>query len=367
MPKRGKHIQKRKDGRWEGRYVVKDNGQSKTRSVYARSYAEVKQKLLLAKYQISTSATVNQKENDILLQQVAEEWLKEVGENRKHATYIKYCNVYQKHIKPKLGSISLNLLMLEEAHNCISKELSGNSVKSIYCVLNQIITYGANHYQTPSMKLVQTVRYTRTEPVKVLNTKEQKQLLKLLCEDMDIYKLGIYLCLSTGLRLGEICALQWSDVDTDNHMIYVRRTVQRVAVENEATKTRLLVTPPKTVHSIREIPIPESLASLLNSFRTNTVYLLGETAPMEPRTYQYKFQSYLARAGIEKKNFHILRHTFATNCISNGADVKSVSEMLGHSDVKVTLNRYVHPSVSTKRSYLDSLVTQYGQCLGQTS
>lgn len=366
MPKRGEHIRKRKDGRWEGRYVMKNNGQSKTCSVYAKSYSEVKQKLLLAKYQLTTTASPKE-ETDISLQRAAEEWLVEVKETRKHATYIKYCNVYQKHIKSRLGCTSLNHLMLEEVNGCISPELSDNSVKSVYCVLNQIIAYGANHYQTPSLKLVRTVRYVKKEPVKVLNPMEQNRLLQLLCENMDVHKFGIYLCLATGLRLGEICALQWGDVDMDNSMIYIRRTVQRVAVENEATKTKLLETPPKTLHSIREIPIPESLVSLLKAFQTDTIYVLGKNTPMEPRTYQYKFRTYLKEAGIEKKNFHILRHTFATNCISNGADIKSVSEMLGHSDVKITLNRYVHPSLSTKRSYLDSLVTQYGQCLGQTS
>lgn len=365
MAKRGEHIRKRKDGRWEGRYVEKRNDQSKMRSVYAKSYSEVKQKLLVAKCQLS-SITEQQENVGILVQQVAEEWLQEVKEKRKYATYVKYRNVYQKHIFPNLENVEITQLSIDKVNECISGELSNNSIKGVYCVLNQISAFGANHYNTQPFKLVRTTRYSRLEPVKILNQTEQNQLVKVICQDMDIYKAGIYLCLATGLRLGEICALRWSDVDTENHMIYVRRTVQRIAVENEQTKTILLETPPKTLHSIRDIPIPEQVSELLKRYKKDNIYVLGTNSPMEPRTYQYKFSAYLATAGIEKKNFHILRHTFATNCISNGADVKSVSEILGHSDVKITLNRYVHPSLNTKRNYLNNLVTQYGQCLGQT-
>ncbi len=364
MPKRGEHIRKRKDGRWEGRYIEKKNGQSKTRSVYAKSYSEVKEKLLIAKYQIASTST-QQEIIEVSLQEVAEEWLKEIREKRRHATYIKYQGIYRKHIQPKLGNTAISQVSMEMVCECISGELSNNSIKSIYCVLNQIITFGTNHYHTQPLKLVRASRYTRLEPVKALNFKEQNQLLKIICQDMDIYKAGIYLCLATGLRLGEICALRWTDIDLENHMLYVKRTVQRIAVENESSKTILLETPPKTLHSIREIPIPEQLSKLLKTYRKENSYVLGGNRPMEPRTYQYKFKTYLAAAGIDSKNFHILRHTFATNCISNGADVKSVSEMLGHSDVKITLNRYVHPSLNTKRSYLNALVTQYGQYLGQ--
>lgn len=94
--------------------------------------------------------------------------------------------------------------------------------------------------------------------------------------------------------------------------------------------------------------------------------MINGSRPMEPRTYQNKFQRYLQDAGISRKNFHILRHTFATNCINNGADVKSLSEILGHSDVKITLNRYVHPTIETKRRHMNSLSAIYGQYVGQT-
>ena len=122
-----------------------------------------------------------------------------------------------------------------------------------------------------------------------------------------------------------------------------------------------------TACSRREIPIPQQLLKILLQFRNNMSYIVNGNAPMEPRTYQYKFQAYLRAADIPGSHFHILRHTFATNCINNGADVKSVSELLGHSNVTITLNKYVHPAMEVKRNYLDSLASIYGQIMGQVS
>jgi len=123
---------------------------------------------------------------------------------------------------------------------------------------------------------------------------------------------------------------------------------------------------PKSVFSKREIPLSEDIVTLLAPYHTNSVrYVVNGDRPMEPRTYQNKFHSYLKMAGVEKRNFHILRHTFATNCINSGTDIKSLSEILGHSDVKITLYRYVHPAFETKRQYMNSLSSIYGQMMGQ--
>ena len=163
----------------------------------------------------------------------------------------------------------------------------------------------------------------------------------------------------------EICALKWEDIDFREKTLHVSRTVQRLRTEQGNKKTILHEGPPKTLCSVREIPIPEFLCPVLLSCRDDSIYVLNKVSPMDPRTYQYKFHSYLDKALIKKSHFHALRHTFATNCISNGADVKSVSEMLGHSNVNITLNKYVHPSMDTKRNILDSLSFINGQNNGQ--
>ena len=137
-------------------------------------------------------------------------------------------------------------------------------------------------------------------------------------------------------------------------------------VEGYETKTILLEGAPKSNFSRREIPMSDEVAKLLLFYhRGDDEYVIQGKKPMEPRTYQNKFQKYLQSAGIKRKNFHTLRHTFATNCINNGVDVKSLSEILGHSDVKITLNRYVHPTAEVKRGHMNSLSVIYGQLMGQ--
>lgn len=177
--------------------------------------------------------------------------------------------------------------------------------------------------------------------------------------------MAVLLCLYTGFRLGELCALKWEDIDFSNQLISVARTVQRLHVEGHETKTKLLVTEPKSSYSRREIPLSPTILELLMCFQNNKEYVFGGNDPLEPRTLQYQFKKILREAGIPNKKFHILRHTFATNCVEGGADAKSLSELLGHSNVQITLNRYVHPSMDIKRKHIDELAVFYGQIHGQ--
>ena len=182
---------------------------------------------------------------------------------------------------------------------------------------------------------------------------------------MDISKAGIFLCLSTGLRLGEICSLKWVDIDQERRLLHVNRTVQRIKSKEGPAKTVLLETAPKSVFSNREIPMPDTLLALLMPFKkAGQEYILCTNKPMEPRTYQNHFKRYLGETKIPNYNFHTLRHTFATNCIDSGMDIKSLSEILGHSNVQITLDRYVHPSMDTKRKYINALSVDYGQLCG---
>ncbi|MBD5521775.1 MAG: site-specific integrase [Lachnospiraceae bacterium] len=194
------------------------------------------------------------------------------------------------------------------------------------------------------------------------------KLLQYLYEEMDIYKLEIIICISTGLRLGEICALKWNDIDLQGGLLHVNTTVQRIAMNGYNTRTILLEGEPKSIFSKREIPLSDEITKLLFSYHNvGETYVINRNKPMEPRTYQNKFQKYLRLADIQKKNFHSLRHTFATNCISSGMDIKSLSEILGHSDVRITLDRYIHPTVETKRYHMNSLSEIYGQYMGRQS
>ena len=158
-----------------------------------------------------------------------------------------------------------------------------------------------------------------------------------------------------GLRIGELCALQWSDIDVDNGIMKISKTMQRLQnlSNTNSKKTDVVISSPKSDSSSRIIPIPEFLQILFKQYKTNDIdaYFLTGTSErfIEPRTYQYYFKKVLKENNIEQTNYHILRHTFATRCIENGFDIKSLSEILGHSSVKITLDRYVHSSMDLKR------------------
>ena len=160
--------------------------------------------------------------------------------------------------------------------------------------------------------------------------------------------------------MGEICALSTQNIDFVNKTVKISQTVQRIKNES-GTATTLYCAPPKTFCSIREIPLCDNMIEIIKKYNSSGMYLINGNSPMEPRTYQYRFNKYLKEAEIAKKNFHSLRHTFATNCIANGMDVKCLSEILGHSDVKTTMNRYVHPSMETKRIQINQCMSEYGQ------
>lgn len=158
-----------------------------------------------------------------------------------------------------------------------------------------------------------------------------------------------------GLRIGELCALKWEDVDLEKREITVSKTIQRIQVRNGKRRTKLVITEPKSANSMRIIPIPECLAELLKQFKNNAdCFVLSDNKkPVEPRTMQYRFAKILRNADLPSVHFHSLRHLFATNCIALGFDVKTLSEILGHSSIEVTLSRYVHSSMDRKRACMD--------------
>lgn len=372
MARRGENIRKRKDGRWEGRYSMFDPQSQKNvvHSVYAKSYSEVKEKLSAAKMDARCITKRQKCTAEVRFDFVAEEWLSLVKNSKKHATFVKYRYIYKKHISEKLEGVFLKKLdqdfLVKAMQNDKNEELSESIQKSIICVLNQMLAYAALIYHMDQIKYSPQRTKKGNKPVEILNQTEQSQLLKHLYDGMDAYKLGVVICISTGLRLGEICSLKWQDVDLKRKLLRVNSTVQRISVDGMKTRTILREDEPKSVFSKREIPLSDELVKLLIPYHnTNEKYVIHNSKAMEPRSYQNKFNKYLETAGIEHKKFHSLRHTFATNCINSGVDIKSLSEILGHSDVKITLNRYVHPTLETKRGHMNSLFAVYGQYLGQ--
>ena len=176
-----------------------------------------------------------------------------------------------------------------------------------------------------------------------------------MLSNLNLPNLCILLCLYTGLRVGEICGLKWEDIDIKNGCLFVARTVERISLGNG--KTMIVIEPPKTESSIRKVYIPLFIVALLKKYKDNSdKYILsGKTKPTEPRALQYRFKRILSKTKIREFSFHSLRHTYATLCIEKGMDIKTLSELLGHADVKITLNTYVHSSDSLKKKYVKRL------------
>jgi len=302
-----------------------------------------------------------------------DKWLKDKTTKLKESSYAKYFNLVKNHIKPSLGHMVLSNINNSTVSAFVAERfikgrvntrggLSGKTIKDIVTLIKSVLRYAKNEGFLPEEKVINlTYPKQKAKEMRVLTKEEQIMFEKYLRTDIDESKLGVLLCLYTGLRVGEVCALTWSDIALDNHTLTVSRTVQRVQNMGEAAsaKTNVLITTPKSVYSNRIIPVPECLISILESFKpalSNAYVLTGKMeCYIEPRTYQNRFKSYIAASGIRDANFHSTRHTFATRCVELGFEIKSLSEILGHSNVNLTLNRYVHPSFDMKRSNMNKL------------
>lgn len=360
MSRRGESIYHRKDGLWEARYVkeIDVNGKKKYGSVYGHSYREAKEKrqdaldhiLLYQKAPTIRSTTVSH---------LAQEWLMINRGRLKPSSLQRYQGFVKNHIGPGLGAVRAVYVTTVTIHafaeNRLEVGLAPQSVNAVLVALHSILKYGHRQYGLPLPEFMYLAE--EKKEMRVLDQAEQKRLVDYLLTDMDNYKLGVLTALYTGLRIGELCALRWEDIE--DNCIQVRRTMQRLK-KADGTGTELFIGAPKTGSSIRTIPLPSFLRELIEPCRIGKdgkTYFLAAfpCVVVEPRVMQYRFQKCLKVAGIEKANFHALRHTFATRCVECGFEVKSLSEILGHANVQITLNRYVHSSFELKQANMERL------------
>lgn len=290
----------------------------------------------------------------------------------KESTFSHYNNIINTHIRPYFNSFSLEEIDTGVIVNFINEKLSSGridgtgglsnkSVKDISSVLKMIIKYGASKGILSSSLIEFSVPKERKKDIKVLTSQDLKSLERYVYDAEDSYKLGVYICLYTGLRIGEICALQWKDIDFKNKTLKVKKTILRITdADSASSKTKIIIDSPKSEASIREIPLPNKLIDLLRLHKYKIInedyyVLTGSKKYIEPRNYYERYKKYLIKCNIPNYTFHSLRHTFATRCVEIGFDPKTLSEILGHSDVKITLSRYVHPSMERKRLCMEKL------------
>lgn len=366
MARKGENIFKRKDGRWEARYIkgYELSGKIRYGFCYGKTYKEAKDKVTRCKAALIAGAPIPVANSRHRFAYFCEEWLRLEKGKVKESTYVKYDTILNNHILPKLGGcfpLGITTQLGERFKQELLEEgLSAKTVRDILTVLHTILKYTAAQF--PGVFPTVEITYPK-EPKKearVLDIDEQRRLIVYLQTDMDTCKFGILLALLTGLRLGELCALRWEHVSLRNRTIHVDATMQRLR-DYDCTgsgKTKVMIGSPKSDTSIRTIPLTESTVRLCGQFdphRPAAFLLTGTERFMEPRQVQKRLAKYTKECGLEGVHFHTIRHTFATRCVEAGFEIKSLSEILGHANTTITLNRYVHSSMDMKRANMEKL------------
>lgn len=384
----GENVFCRKDGRYEARYPKgrKADGTLLYGFCYGRTYAEAKEKADRARTETQEKFQDRKKDTVRLL---CDGWLLAQSSRLKPASYAKYSTSIRKHIIPFFGDKPPYEIRSEDIDRFTQmllheKKLAVKTVRDILALLHSILSHGRvrSGQKAQSPEITYPKEYRKI--VRVLDEKEEAALALLLSRDMDLSKFGIYMALRTGMRIGEICALRWCDISFETSTITVCHTAQRIPLISgntgteerrekaggtaegqngktvDRTRTAVILGTPKSDSSFRLIPLMPDMAALCSRFRSavpEAFVLTGTDRCMDPRTLQRHFKKYMEECGIQAAHFHSLRHTFATRCVEAGFDIKTLSEILGHSNVNITLNKYVHPNLELKRRNMMRLKT----------
>lgn len=355
------NIYLRKDGRYESRIP---NGKKDGKRTFIYVFAHTKEQC------IKKVNAIRQRNKpygycSMTVSELFEEWHRSILHRVKESTAANYIMKANKHILPSFGDFAVGAVTAEHIYAFIAdKQKAGFSLRyiaDIVVLMKNIFKYAVRTYQIFNPMDGITLPKKKSPEIQLLDEEEQKTLHQYITTHKNHSTLGTALSMTTGLRIGELCSLQWRDIDLEKRILTVRKTMQRIQTPSESTKTKLIITDPKSESSRRQIPIPDCIMSFLREFKgKDEEYILtGMIKPIEPRAMQYRFRTILKNAKLPSVHFHALRHIFASNCIKLGFDVKALSELLGHSSVEITLNRYVHSSFDQKREYMKRVQMTY--------
>ncbi len=386
------NIHRRTDGRWEARVVIGDpkNGKTSYKYLYGKTYEEVlaKRKAFLlemsgqgpicrqavptrrlAAKSMGKARNADDDTGEPSFQEAALEWLWVKEGVVKESSLVYYTIMIKNQLLPDLGDIPLSevtsekiseFLLQKKGHGRKEEDavLSDKTVQDLKAVLKQILAYAKEQGAIDTVPVCPPVQ-VRQKTTHVLSRQEQERIELAALEEDSPFCLGILISLYGGPRIGEVCALKWGDFDFQNGTIRINKTVSRIQnLENGERKgTRIVIGSPKTDCSLRTIPLPAAILQYCQERRReDSIYVMtGTEKPMEPRGCLARFKRFQKRLGIEEHTWHSLRHTFATRCVESGVDIKSLSEIMGHSDVEITMQRYVHPSMDTKKEQVNKL------------
>lgn len=317
----------------------------------------------IIKYELSTDV------NNKIFRHYAGYWLEKKKYEIRESTFANYTNLFVNNILPCLGDIPCdqfnNKLLQNFAYWCKDqggkekKGISEHYIRDSLLLVKAVIKDGQDENIFPdfTFKQIKIPKTLQIETQKQVYTeKEYKKIIDYILKNISNKSVGILIGIYTGMRIGEICALQWRDIDFEEKIINVNKTIQRIYNPlDELEPSKVIITPGKTKNSIREIPISNDIVKILKTLKENDDFyiLSNKKKPIEPRTYRKFYNKFMKAAGIEPIKFHALRHTFASINIENGTDVKTISEILGHSDISITLKTYTHISNKSKAKAID--------------
>ncbi len=297
------------------------------------------------------------------IEQLISLWKTDKKQYVKKSSFSAYVLLIENHLLPAFGDKKI----IEEAEvqtfvfQKLEQGLSQKTIKDILIVLKMVQKFGAKNKFFEYLPFdIQFPTEREKHNIEVLSRTNQKRMMSYIETHFTFRNVGVYICLSAGIRIGEVCALTWEDIDTDNGVIHVRKTIQRIyLVEDGDRKTELILDTPKTKNSIREIPMSRDLLRMLKPLKkivNNSFFVLTNDAkPTEPRTYRSYYKKLMKELNMPDLKFHGLRHSFATRCIESKCDYKTVSVLLGHSNITTTLNLYVHPNLEQKKKCIDQM------------
>ncbi len=301
--------------------------------------------------------------NKKTISEIVAVWKKHKKQYVKKSSFSAYMLLTENHLLPAFGNESA--IKEADVQSFVIKKLetglSHKTIKDILIVLKMILKFGAkNKWLDYTPFDIQFPTEREKHNIEVLSRADQKKIMNYIQEHFTFRNLGVYICLSSGIRIGEVCALTWNDIDTDNGIISINRTIQRIyVIEEGSRKTELIIDSPKTKNSIREIPISKDLLRILKPFKKivnpSFFILTNDAKPTEPRTYRSYYKNLMLSLNMPDLKFHGLRHSFATRCIESNCDYKTVSVLLGHSNISTTLNLYVHPNMEQKKKAIEQM------------
>lgn len=355
------NIYHRRDGRYEGRISKgkRKNGKRRFQYFFGRSREEVQDKMIAARrLKISNNCCKT-------VGQIFAEWFQSIKHRVKESTAANYRMKAEKHVLPAFSDAKADAITASDIYAFIeSRQKSGLSsryISDILIMIKSVFKYASKTYHFFNPLDGITLPKQQKPEIELLDEKQQGELQQYIAENPSYSTLGVALSMSTGIRIGELCALQWEDIDLEKRILTVRKTMQRIQTPDGETKTKLIIAEPKSESSKRKIPIPECVVLILEKFKGKAKeYLIsGEENPVEPRTLQYRFARILKNIKLPSIHFHALRHMFASKCVKLGFDIKTLSEILGHSKVEITLNRYVHSSFEQKKQYMSRIAMNF--------